>query len=273
MGLGHLWNFCSEAQAPRVQGIKNQFREPKAPSTSLADGEEAAEPVPVEVEPVEVEVAPGAEPEEVGHVAVAAREDPGRAEGDDRELPLDFGVRGPEHQEFRDRRRAHPERLEVGEHPLGAGVLVQVHQFEVGVGRTVARHGEVARRDVAVAPVVVTGRDHLFDRLPVVDDDRVGTHLPTRGNPIGVTQEGLEVLPRHAAGLRLGDKLAQLLYRDFHGVSPWHLLPNSSTPGDLPSIFLLMVDRHLQVSKGCPWSSFDQFSINRAKRKPRQTRC
>ncbi|HLC69675.1 MAG TPA: hypothetical protein VJH75_01360 [Patescibacteria group bacterium] len=47
--------------------------------TELADGEEAAVLVPVVVEPVEVEVAPGAVPVEVGHVAVAVRVDPGRA--------------------------------------------------------------------------------------------------------------------------------------------------------------------------------------------------
>ncbi|MFZ2189512.1 MAG: hypothetical protein WA057_01440 [Candidatus Magasanikiibacteriota bacterium] len=45
----------------------------------LADGQEAADVVPVVVEPVEVELAVGNVPVEVGHVAVAVRVDPGGA--------------------------------------------------------------------------------------------------------------------------------------------------------------------------------------------------
>lgn len=226
---------------PRTQGAKR---------LRLADGEEAAVLAPVVAEPVEVEHALGAVPVEAGHVAAAVRVDPGRAEAHDRQLSLHVGVGRPEREELRQRRRAEAVRLEVCEHRLGTGVLVQVNQLRVDAHHSLARQREVLGVDVAVAPVVVTGSDHRLDRLPEVDDDRVETRLPTHDNPVGVAQESLQVLPRHAAGLRLGDQLAQLLHRDFHRVSPRHLLPSCSTPDDLSGISLPMVDRHLQMAKG-----------------------
>ncbi len=45
----------------------------------LADGQEPAVLVPVVVEPVEVKLAVGTVPVQIGHVAVVVRVDPGRA--------------------------------------------------------------------------------------------------------------------------------------------------------------------------------------------------
>lgn len=226
---------------PRAQGTKNLRR--------LADGEEAAEPVPVVPEPVEAEQTAGAIPAEVGHVPVAVRVDPGRAEADDRELPLDFGKRGSERQELLDRRRTHPFSLEVGEHLLGAGSAVEVDKFEGDRNHTRAADGEVLRSDVVVLPVVATSRHHLLDGLPVVQlhgvarvavgkilsGDAVLLKVITavhhilvlvvlhggghrRVLAVGVQEELLQVLPSNPTRFVLCQKLRQLVCCD-----PTHL--------------------------------------------------
>ena len=111
---------CPERPIPTESGRL------QGPEGLLADGEEAAVPTPVVAVPAEAEAALGVAPEEVGHAAAAVRDDPGRAEGDHRELPLDVGVVRPERQELRERRRAQAARLEVGLDLGRARHLVQV---------------------------------------------------------------------------------------------------------------------------------------------------
>lgn len=199
---------ADEAQAPRVQETENQFQGPKAPSTLLADGEEPTDFAPADGEPEEVELALETALAEVGHAAVADRVDPGRAEGGDGELPLNFGVSRPEHRKFLKRRRTHPVRLEVVEHRLRAGHLVQVDELEGNRDHARALDREVPRVDVGVLPVVVTGLHHLLDGHPIVDGDDVLVGLAVDRQ--GVQEELLQVLPGNPTRLRLGDQFAQL---------------------------------------------------------------
>lgn len=145
----------------------------QGPEGLLADGEEAAIPIPVADAPAEVEAAPGSVPAEVGHAAVPVRVDPGRAEGDDRELPLDLGVGRPERQQLFDRRGAQTQLVELRLDLLRARHLVQVDELEVDLDGALALDLEVLRVDVAVLVVVATRLHHLLDGLGVVDGDGV----------------------------------------------------------------------------------------------------
>ena len=180
-----------EAQAPRAQGTENQFRGPKVPSTLLADGQEPAVLVPVVVEPVEVKLAAGTVPVQIGHEAEVARVDPGRAlvEAYDGELALDLGVGSPERQELLHRGGTHPVLFEMTQDVLGVDHLVQVNQLQGDRDHARVVDGEVLRGDVAIAPFVATRSDHLLDGLPVVHG-----HGVVRAT-VGGQEEPLEILP------------------------------------------------------------------------------
>ena len=148
----------------------------------LADGgEEPTDLRPLMfIPPVEVEVTLRPGHGEVGHVAVIMTADPRRAEGHDRELPLNVGVGRPERQELLDRRGTEPVLLEIRLDILRARHLVEVDELEVvGLDRALAREGEVLPVDVVVRPVVLAVGLHLLDGLGVVyGDDVVLAGLP-----------------------------------------------------------------------------------------------
>lgn len=140
----------------------------------LADGEETPDDVPREVGvvPVQAQVAPGAVPGEEGHAAAPVRAHPEGAEGHDRELSLDIGVLGPERQEVFDLRRLEAEPVEMLGDFLGGGVAVEVDEVKFDILlRATALDREMLDGDVVVLPVVVTGLDHVDERLVVVHRD------------------------------------------------------------------------------------------------------
>lgn len=198
---------------------------PKNPSVQelLADSGEptAAVPLIVRVAPDEAQAPPGAAPVEARHVAVAARAHPVGAEGGDRELPLLFGVLGPEGEEFRQGRGAEVLEIEVVLDFLRRREAVEVDEVKLHVDRAGSHDREVLRRDVAVLPVVTTGGDHLCEGHGVIHMNP--EHLLSLPFEVGVLEEALELLPRNPVGSNLIQQLTDLLDRDLHGHISHHL--------------------------------------------------
>lgn len=148
----------------------------------LANGEEATDRKPAVVEPIQVEVPLGADLAESRHAPVATdlRD---RAKADDRKLALLFREGFPVGEHM----------LDLGRRPRVRGVrgfdfLDRVPRGDVAIEMEVtafelhdafALDGETLRGDVVVLPVVLTGGDHLLERLPTVNretEDVGGRH-------------------------------------------------------------------------------------------------
>lgn len=139
----------------------------------LADCQEPGVVVPPEPEPAEAQAAPRTAPVEARDAA-AAEVPPERAESHDRELPLELGVLDPKGQELFDGGRTQAALVELAEYVFGLHVAVEVDELGCDLLDAFTLHGEVLGGDVAVLPVVPSGRDHLLEGEIVVDDDGVG---------------------------------------------------------------------------------------------------
>jgi len=154
----------------------SKFQRDKSPKVlrgrDLANGEEATARTPVAVEPTQVEDALGIIPAKIRHIAVTINLRD-RAQTDDRELALLFRESLPVRENM----------FNLGRRPGVLGIccfdfLDRVLRRDVAVEVEVAAlelhgalpgDGETLRSDVAVFPVVVTGGNHLLERLRVVD--------------------------------------------------------------------------------------------------------
>ena len=185
----------------------------------LAAGEEPTDSKPSMAAPVEVEVAPRSASVEVGHAAITIAIDPRRAEGDDRELPLDLGVGRPERHEFLDGRGTQSHLVELGLDLSRLDDAVEVDELQADLDDPLARDGKVLPVDVFVRPVVLAALDHLLDGLGVVDGDGVlgrlgelqGSHhqLAELATVDGVRDERLDVVERPSLLLDCVDDLLE----------------------------------------------------------------
>ena len=128
---------------------------------------------PPALEPVEAEVAPAREAPEIRDVPIA-KVPPDRTESHDRELPLQLRVLGSEGEELLDSGGTKTATVKLAERLVGLRVIVEVDELGHDLLGAVAIHGEVLGSDVAVLPVVPSGRDHLLEGKAVVDGDWVG---------------------------------------------------------------------------------------------------
>ncbi len=190
-----------------------QGQRPQGPEGLLANGEEPTEVTPRIVTPVEAEVSLRTVAAEDGHAAITKPVDQGRAEGDDRELPLDIGVLRPERQKLLNGRGTQAVRIEVRLDLVRVRHLVQVDELQIGLDDALALDGEALLGDVVVLPVVLTGLHHLRELQPVVDGHEVLRRLPV-GVPLGVPQERLQELPGDTTRLVLGEQLGDLVGGD-----------------------------------------------------------
>jgi len=135
----------------------------------LADGQEAAEPIPVTAELSAAEDAPGATPAKIEHLLDTIRLNPKGAEGDHWKLPLGFRVDLPEHQQFLRRRRTHSIRVKVGKRRLSTDLLVQVDELKSDLYLTIAVDRKGSRVYVGINMIVVTGLHQVVGGIPVVN--------------------------------------------------------------------------------------------------------
>ncbi len=135
----------------------------------LANGQEAKARRPVVVvEPIQVQVAPGTDPAEIRHRAVAIdlRD---RAQSDDQELVLLLGIFLPESKQMLDLGWFVARFSHLLNRVLRGDVTVEEKERGFEFGRAFPVDREALRRDVVVSPVVATGGDHLVERAGVVD--------------------------------------------------------------------------------------------------------
>lgn len=168
----------------------------------VTNGKKATVDVPNAVLPIQVQVPVLSVPAEKRHLAMTVLIDPVRADADDRELALDFGIGRPERQELIHCSRTHAVPVEVGHHIVRVQHLVEMHELEIDDhrSRTTIIIGllEIGVIYVAIRPLIATILQHLLDGLAVVHG-----HCVARVT-IRVEEELLKVLPCDAAfsGLR-----------------------------------------------------------------------
>ncbi len=159
-------------------GIRAQVSEgPSAESLDLrgrgqfANGQEADAATPDAVPPIEVEVAPGAVPAEVRHVAVAADLRDG-TQSDNRILTLLVGVFFPEGKQVLDFTRLPARKLDSIDIVPRLGRAVEVENLDLELLDAGALHREFLRGDVVILPVIAAGGNHLVERAAVVHRKR-----------------------------------------------------------------------------------------------------
>ena len=153
-----------------------KFPAPKSQrSGRLANGGEPTDATPDKLVPVEEQEALRVAPAETGHVAVAIRAAPDRAEGDDRKLPLQFRLVSAESQKLRQSGRTETALVQLGQNGIGGHPLVELEEHDFGLARSAPTDREMLSHDVVVFPVVATDINHVGERHAVVNDDVVAT--------------------------------------------------------------------------------------------------
>ncbi len=107
---------------------------------------------------------------EVRDAAVATDQADG-AERDHRELSLNLGEACPEGEQLCDGRSAVSRLVELTLDFVGGGVAVEVEELPVHHDRTTTRDRKPRSGDLVVPPVILTGGDHLLERLPEIDGE------------------------------------------------------------------------------------------------------
>ena len=167
--------------------------------------------MPADVEPAAIVVYL---PVEVWHATATPIVEIGRAEGDDRELPLDLGVLRPEREDLLDGGGTEPVRLQVVLDLIRARRLVQVDELEFNLDGAIARDGEVLLVNFTILPRVSTIFDHFRERSLTIDRHGV-LHVVLAGELFHIIQELLEVFTTDNPLIRHLDQLGDLIHGDF----------------------------------------------------------
>ncbi len=154
----------------------SKFQRDKSPKVlrhrDLANGEKATERRTAAVERMQEEVTLGPDLAEAGHAA-RAKDLRDRTETDDRELALLFREGFPVGEHVFDLgcgpRVRGILRFDFLDRILRGDVAIEVEVAGLELDDAFARDRKMLGGDVVALPVVVTGGDHLLERLPVVD--------------------------------------------------------------------------------------------------------
>lgn len=126
-------------------------------------------------EPAEAQVALADELVQERNVEAAVRATPPRAEGDQRELPLEVGVTRPKSQELRPVRRAVTRPVHLGDRLLRRDGAAEMEDGDLRLPvRAPIGRGEALPGDVVAHPVVLPSLDGLGQIAPDLHPEGVG---------------------------------------------------------------------------------------------------